>query len=394
MLQEKPLTEPVHELDPPLRGIYVHVPFCATRCDFCAFYEEAPQRQAIDRYLEGIAIETERVQQATPLGHEEPVTVFFGGGTPGLLPASDLTRLGERIISQFGVRPVEWTIEMAPSAVKADKVAALQAIGVTRVSLGVQSFDPRLLDALGRRQSPKQIEHAWQLLQDADFQTNIDLMFALPGQRKQAWLDDLQQATAMQPDHLSTYCLTFEEDTALWAKLSRGGLRRDTELETDLYLTTWHTLHQAGYPQYEVSNFARPGCVCRHNASTWQMGEWVGLGPSAASQWQGYRYRNVANLTTWLDTLEAPFAERHEAIVPLDPQLLATDCLIFGLRCPSGINLVALRERFTEVDFSVYETLWQELENAGYLWRCSEQLRLSPSGLLIADAIGGRIMES
>ena len=320
-------------------ALYLHVPFCASSCDFCSFYQEQPKRGEIDRYLAAI----EREMELHPPGRVE--TAFWGGGTPGLLPADDLRRLGHAMTKAAG-RPGEWTVELAPSSVRADKLTALKEIGVTRVSMGVQSFDDVTLDALGRRHSPKQIMEAWELIEAAGFASrNLDLIFAIPGQDEKRWTDDLYRAMELKPDHLSTYCLTFEEDTAMFVKLSQGKVKIDRELEALLYRRTWETLAENGYAQYETSNFAQAGHACRHNLITWEMGSWIGYGPSADSQWGHVRWTNPANLDQWVKGIEAgqPVREQAKALSARD---LLCDALVFGLRLNEGVDPFALAERF------------------------------------------------
>ena len=262
-------------------GLYVHVPFCATTCDFCAFYQTVPKADAVPRYLESIEREAALVEWgAQPDGAPRRInTVFWGGGTPGLLRPGELERLGRAVLARANGTPEEWTVELAPATVTADRLAALKGLGVTRVSMGVQSFQPGLLEALGRQHTVEQIRRAWELIRGTGFASvNLDLMFALPGQTPEQWRADLDEAVRLAPDHLSTYCLTFEEDTALWLKLSQGQVKLDADKEAEFYLRTWEYLAEAGYAQYEVSNFARAGHVCRHNLNTWRMHEWVGLG--------------------------------------------------------------------------------------------------------------------
>jgi oxygen-independent coproporphyrinogen-3 oxidase len=368
-------------------GLYVHVPFCATTCDFCAFYQEAPASGDIARYLGGVR---EELAQVSP---ERPVdTVFWGGGTPGLLAAKDLRELGRIVRAACGGAPAEWTIELAPGSVTDARLEALREAGVTRVSLGVQSFRPELLEALGRRHSREQILRAHERVCAAGFASvNLDLMFALPGQADEAWEADLDEAIALGPDHLSTYCLTFEEDTRLWVKLSRGAVRRDPEAEARLYEATWRRLEAAGYLQYEVSNFARRGHACRHNVNTWRMGEWIGVGPSAASQHRGWRGANVPDLGRWLDGLgrRERMTEERRAVTPA---LMAEDALVFGLRMNAGVDLDPWRARAPDLAWeSVGETL-QALEAAGRLKTEGGVVRLTPAGRLIADAIGAELM--
>ena len=367
-------------------ALYLHVPFCASSCDFCSFYQEQPKRGEIDRYLAAI----EREMELHPPGRVE--TAFWGGGTPGLLPADDLRRLGHAMTKAAG-RPGEWTVELAPSSVRADKLAALKEIGVTRVSMGVQSFDDVTLDALGRRHSPKQIMEAWELIEAAGFASrNLDLIFAIPGQDEKRWTDDLCRAMELKPDHLSTYCLTFEEDTAMFVKLSQGKVKIDRELEAFLYRRTWETLAENGYAQYETSNFAQPGHACRHNLITWEMGSWIGYGPSAASQWGHVRWTNPANLDQWIKGVEAgqPVREQAKALSPRD---LLCDALVFGLRLNEGVDPFALAERFETPLPQGVRDLFADLVEEELMELAGTRFRLNGEGRMRADAVGVAVLE-
>jgi oxygen-independent coproporphyrinogen-3 oxidase len=367
-------------------ALYLHVPFCASSCDFCSFYQEQPKRGEIDRYLAAI----EREMELHPPGRVE--TAFWGGGTPGLLPADDLRRLGHAMTKAAG-KPGEWTVELAPSSVRADKLAALKEIGVTRVSMGVQSFDDATLEALGRRHSPKQIMEAWELIEAAGFASrNLDLIFAIPGQDEKRWTDDLYRAMELKPDHLSTYCLTFEEDTAMFVKLSQGKVKIDRELEAFLYRRTWETLAENGYAQYETSNFAQAGHACRHNLITWEMGSWIGYGPSAASQWGHVRWTNPANLDQWVKGIDAgqPVREQAKALSARD---LLCDALVFGLRLNEGVDPFALAERFeTPLPQGVRE-LFADLIEEEIMELAGTRFRLNGEGRLRADAVGVAVLE-
>ncbi len=368
-------------------GVYVHVPFCASTCDFCAFYQVQPTAEMVRAYLAGIEQEREMVKWDRPV-----TTMFWGGGTPGMLAPKDLARLAEIVRARCGGTPEEWSVELAPGSVTAERLAVLKDAGVTRVSMGVQSFQPALLDALGRNHSLEQIKRAYERVRAADFKSvNLDLMFALPGQTEAEWLADVQAAVALAPDHLSTYCLTFEEDTALWVKLSQGRVKLDVEHEAKLYERTWEWLGAAGYAQYEVSNFARPGHACRHNLNTWRMHEWVGLGPAAASQHDGWRGANIADLAAWQAGL-AKGERVTEDRVALTPRLLAEDALIFGLRLNEGVDLAALKLRYADAPWAQVDELVARMIDGGLAQQENARVRLTVKGRLVADTVGSEVM--
>ena len=372
--------------DEPL-GLYVHVPFCASTCDFCAFYQTQPTAETVLGFLDGVEAEAALVDWPRPV-----TTVFWGGGTPGLLAPRQIEVLGAGLRKRFRREPQEWTVELAPASVTSERLAAFKAIGVTRVSLGVQSFAPELLDGLGRQHTREQIYRAHERVRAAEFKSvNLDLMFALPGQDEASWLADIDAAVALAPDHLSTYCLTFEEDTALWVKLSQGKVKLDVEREARLYEETWARLAALGFAQYEVSNFSKPGHVCRHNLNTWHMQEWIGLGPSAASQHAGWRGANVSDLAKWREQV-ARGERLTEDRVAVTPALLAEDALVFGLRMNAGVDLAAWQVRCPEAPWGAVEALADRLVAEGFAERSGSQLRLLNRGRLLADTIGAELM--
>jgi oxygen-independent coproporphyrinogen-3 oxidase len=387
--QEKAQPAPAPVALPPL-GVYVHVPFCATTCDFCAFYQTVPKGDAVRRYLDGVETEAGLAQW----GGRRATTAFWGGGTPGLLRATEIEQLG-RTMLLYGGQPDEWSVEMAPATVTADRLAMLKALGVTRISMGVQSFNEGLLDALGRQHTPAQIYRAYDLIRAQGFASvNIDLMFALPGQAEEQWRADLDEAMRLAPDHLSTYCLTFEEDTALWVKLSQGKVKLDVDREAALYRQTWDYLGAAGYAQYEVSNFARPGHTCRHNLNTWNMAEWIGLGPSAASQHAGWRSSNPPDLGLWLGDVAAGRRATADRTALTD-ELLGADAVIFGLRMNEGVSLPRLQKRFPAAPWLRLHDMIPRLLLEGLMTATPEgNIRLTDRGRLVADAVGADILEA
>jgi len=375
---------------PPALGLYCHVPFCASTCDFCAFYQEKPRRDDLNRYLEAMGHEFALLPRDRVVE-----TVFWGGGTPGLLTARDLGRLGRDMLGNLLRQPKEWTIEMAPSTVKADKLSVLKDMGVTRISMGVQSFDSELLASLGRLHNPRQIYKAWELIQKADFpQSNLDLMFAIPNQTLDQWKADIKEAAGLGADHISTYCLTFEEDTALYVKLAKGQIKIDETREIEFYENGWDLLAELGYRQYEISNFSRPGKECIHNINTWRMQEWIGCGPSAASQYAGERYQRPANLDAWVKGMQTDAPPKEDRIC-LDDSILFADSVIFGLRMNAGVDLARLRQQYPTVGRA---GSFEEFVNKLKTERLAEIeagsiLKLTDKGRLLADAIGSQLLD-
>ena len=369
-------------------GAYLHVPFCASTCDFCAFYQETPHRRDLLSFLEAAGQEMNHFVSPSKIN-----TAFWGGGTPGLLPAGDLDKLGGYQLEALGVPAEEWTIEMAPSTVKPDKLKVLRELGVNRISLGVQSFQDEMLDAIGRRQSSRQALDAYDRIREAGFENvNIDLMFALPNQTMDLWLRDLDKVRELAPDHVSTYCLTFEEDTALYVKLAKGQIIQDVEREADFYERTWERLEAMGLQQYEVSNFARPGKACQHNVNTWRMHEWIGFGPSASSQFGGRRFTNDANLETWISGVESGNPARMDES-ELTSGELALDSVIFGLRMNEGIDMDVLEARFPGLEGPRVEPFLHSLVEEGLAEASGRQFRLTVRGRLVVDRIGAELLD-
>jgi oxygen-independent coproporphyrinogen-3 oxidase len=372
-------------------GLYVHVPFCSSTCDFCAFYQEKPRKNSIKSYI--IWLRREFMRIAPPRSVE---TIFIGGGTPGVLSSDELSELCEIVREKSGDEVKEWSVELAPNEVTPEKLGALKAGGVTRISLGVQTFDAELLGEMGRRHPPEKALSAYDLIRDMGFESiNLDLIFGAPGQTIEQWEGDLSRAVELNPDHISTYCLTFEEDTALYARLAKGELSIDPEREATFYELAWEYLPSRGYGQYEVSNFARTGMESLHNLNTWRMNEWLGYGPSAASQFGGKRYRNVSNLEAWGHSLEENNASPVEDVETLSDRSLASDSVLFGLRLNAGFDLGEIGRRFS-IPSSAFDPLrmfFRRFENEGLVEREGDRYRLPGAGRILADAIALELPE-
>ena len=372
-------------------GLYVHVPFCSTTCDFCAFYQERPSKKGFEQYFFAL----EKDFEAHP-SSQEFSTVFIGGGTPGLLSAEQIEKLCGLIKGAGLNSNCEWSVEVAPNEINHEKVEALLHGGVNRLSLGVQTFNQNFMNALGRNHDVSRALNAYELVRNAGFSSvNVDLLFGAPGQKLCDWQDDLKKAVDLEPDHISTYCLTFEEDTALFAKLSEGKIRIDADREAEFYEWGWEYLPSQGFKQYEVSNYARPGKECRHNLNTWRMNNWIGYGPSASSQYGGKRWKNFANIDQWAKPLLTGEEKGYEEFVELSPVELARDAILFGLRMNDGVSVELVASQF-QVDHFLFENVVQFLEllvKEGLAEKRGQYYSLTQDGRIRCDAIAAEIPE-
>ncbi|MDR0445221.1 MAG: radical SAM family heme chaperone HemW [Puniceicoccales bacterium] len=373
-------------------GLYIHVPFCAHRCGYCAFYQEVPKRQDIELYLQGIAYSLKSLELTRPID-----TIYWGGGTPGILTTRNIYSTGKWIQDlPLYISPSEWTVELSPITVKDERLNALRDIGVNRISMGVQSFSEKTLQRLGRRQNPKCALFAYDTIRQHDFQNvGLDLIFAVPDQTLEEWEEDIQKAIQLQPEHISTYNLTMEGDS----KMNLSGKFDPTpcslERERAFYISTVKILESSGYGQYEISNFCLPGHESRHNLHTWQMAEWVGIGPSASSQYDRRRYTQFPSLGQWAQALKdgKPSFILEQT---LNDHILFEDSCLFGLRMREGIDLRVLHGHypFVQEDYiALLENFFKRLVDAGYMEpRAPHRYHLTLEGMLHCDAIGADIL--
>lgn len=367
----------------PPRSAYVHVPFCAHRCGYCNFTLVAGRDDLIGPYLEALG------RELASLGPPAEVdTLFFGGGTPTHLPPPELQRLLKTVLRQFPLAAgAEFSVEANPVDLDESRLGLLTEYGVTRVSLGAQSFAPDKLALLERDHTPANIAQAFAGARRHVAQVSLDLIFAAPGETLAAWKDDLTHAVRLRPDHVSTYGLTFERGTRFHARRLHHELSEaDEELQRQMYLTAIDTLTAAGLEHYEVSNFARPGARCRHNEIYWTGGSFFAVGTGAARYIDGRREVNHRSTTTYIRRVlagQSPVAETEQ----LGPEDAARERLVFGLRRLQGIDLAEFER---QTGFGVVQLGGLELArhiNSGRLERSSSRLRLTREGLVVSDAI-------
>lgn len=347
--------------------LYVHVPFCAAKCHYCAFYSEAGSAEQMGAYVDGALAELSRYADQLA-----PRTIFFGGGTPSLLPAALMRRVLEKVPAN---QVDEWTIECNPATVTTEKAKLYREFGVNRISMGVQALDDAMLEVLGRVHSEDSAVRSYEKLRAAGFaNVNLDLIFGLPGQTMANWQETLRRAIALQPEHLSTYCLILEEDTEFWRLFQAGHIKPNEEQELAMYQAGIEMLAAAGYRQYEISNFAKPGKECRHNIAYWEGKDYIGIGPSACSTLGDRRWQNTSSLIGWT-------AGSEEV---LSPELRAAERAAFGMRMNAGVPAEWVQGRW---DREISELLSAELVQ----WRDG---RLQPTrrGILFADEVAAEFI--
>lgn len=367
----------------PARSLYVHVPFCRHRCGYCDFPLVAGRDHLIDEYLR--ALERESTQFELPLPLE---TIFFGGGTPSHLSASQLDRLFAIIDSRTRREDgCEITVEANPNDLTPDRIECLKSNGVKRVSLGVQSYQPEKLKQLERTHRPRETVEAIGRLRAHAVAVNVDLIFGLRDDCLTRWLTDLRQAIDLDVQHISTYQLTIEKGTSFWSRRNRGeSLEVDEDLGAELYEGAIRELTRSGFEHYEVSNFARPGWTCRHNLAYWSGKPYLGWGPGAASFTAGIRWKNHASVVTYLRRLQAG-EPPMDSMERLPPERAARERLVFGLRRIAGVE----RSEFeSATGFSIEQLAGEKLaewKTLGMIAVDERTIRLTRRGLLVSDSL-------
>jgi oxygen-independent coproporphyrinogen III oxidase len=408
-----------------IESLYVHVPFCAQKCAYCAFYSEAGSAELMNRYTAALVREMEIVA-----GDLKPKTVFFGGGTPSILNLRQWETI-LRTMEKLGLLGAEeFTVECNPATVSLDKARLFRDFGINRVSMGVQSLDADLLERLGRVHSREQVFKSFDILRKAGFENlNVDLMFAIPSQTMEIWRDTLNEAIAMQSEHLSTYEVIYEDDTPLFHQLQAGEFSVDEKLACEMYDEIVSHSARAGFQQYEIANFARnrgstpslspqrgeglrvrgedrihlpistlesqgevrvqpkdiPDLACRHNVNYWRGGSFYGLGPAATGFVRGMRAKNWANTQLYCEQLERG-RRAIESSEELPPLKRAGETAAFGLRMNAGWPF----EEFHRVtDFDLRKEWGSEMDELiGRNWAARDEarFRLTPQGLRFADS--------
>jgi len=378
-------------------SLYLHIPFCHTRCHYCDFNTYAGILPLREPYVRALITEVELAGQLAQLTDGAPRrsrTIFFGGGTPSLLTVTQITRLLAACRKAFAVdEQAEITLEANPGTLSFEQLKGLRAAGINRLSLGSQSFDAELLHRLGRIHSPDEIVQALWNARAAGFTSiNLDFMFGLPGQTMQHWKTTLDRALALHPEHFSLYSLIIEEGTLFYTWTNEGRiLPGDEDLCADMYEYADERLQAEGYENYEISNWALPGHQSRHNLTYWRNLPYLGMGAGAHSFFEGRRFSNILDPQEYITLLNKQ--QRPEAESELiDRAHEMSETAFLALRTAQGLHLPTFEERFAEPFTQFVGMRLRTVEEAGLLEQEHEWIRLSKRGRLLGNEVFLRLL--
>jgi len=359
-----------------IRHLYVHIPFCHRICPYCSFYKHKPGGTDMGEFVAAILRELDFHRKNTPI---EPHTIYFGGGTPSLFSTKHLTQLLDGIAERLNLRQLqEWDLEANPATFGLEKAIAMRESGVTRVSLGVQSLDPATLKTLGRDHSPEQAIDAYQTLREAQLPSvNIDLMFAIPGQSLQTWIDTLRSAANLKSDHVSCYNLTYEEDTEFFEKLQSGRYSQDHDDDASFFTEAMSILGAEGFEHYEISNYAQPGHHSKHNRAYWAGSDYLGLGPGAVSTVAGQRWKNLPDTAAYINADPAKLPTEQE---PIDTEAFRNERIALQLRTATGLEKEHLTKEMLDEKLPI-------LVGEGLVDDRGSNIALTQKGKLVADSV-------
>lgn len=374
-----------------MAGIYIHVPFCKTRCAYCDFYSSTLS-ELKSHYLEALCHELAMRHNYL---HNEPInTLYFGGGTPSQLSESDFKKIFACIEKEYGLEACrEITLEANPDDLTKDYVEMLTTLPFNRISLGIQTFHEPTLRLIGRRHSAIQAIEAVHRCQQQGFTNiSIDLIYGLPGETPKLWKEDLQKAFSLNVQHISCYHLTYEQGTRLWKMLQNHEIAEvDEDTSVELFRILCQEMHKAGYEHYEISNFAIPGYRSRHNSAYWHEVPYLGAGPGAHSFDGKSREWNVSSLQKYIEALEQDKRDFEQETLDTDTRY--NEFIMTRLRTCEGFSFSDLQHRFGKVYYDYCSLLAKPYINRGLLIKKEDTLRLSREGIFVSDEIISDLMK-
>ena len=362
--------------------LYVHIPFCVRKCQYCDFLSGPSDEETKDRYIEALLKE---IRAAEHTEDYEIVSVFIGGGTPSALKAEAIASIMRTLQEKFFFcEDAEVTIEANPGTVDPEKLTIYRNVGINRLSLGLQSTDAEELKLLGRIHSYEEFLKSYEWAREAGFSNiNIDLMFAIQGQTGEAWRQHLYQVAELNPEHISAYSLIIEEGTP-FAEQNLDLPDEDTEYQ--MYEDTAEILERYGYRQYEISNYAKQGYMCRHNAGYWQRLEYLGFGLGASSLYGGMRFSNTHQMQEYLTDSRKPEQIRKD-VTFLSRNEQIEEFMFLGLRMTEGISEKKFEENFNVRLMDIYGDILQKYEETGFMEHIETKWRLTRKGIHVSNHI-------
>lgn len=390
-------------------GVYIHIPFCIQKCAYCDFLSKPATRQRQQAYVE--ALKREIAGEAVRYKGYRVGTLFFGGGTPSILEAADIEGLLDCLRKYYiidGGTDTEITLEMNPKTADKSKLLRLKDLGINRLSIGLQSADNAQLKLLGRIHTYEDFVQTYSQAREAGFENiNVDLMSALPGQNMESWIDTLEKAAALQPEHISAYSLIIEEGTRMHERLEEYPSMPDEETDRQMYQMTKQILAQKGYRRYEISNYAKRGYECRHNRIYWQRGaehtaDYVGFGLGASSTFGNVRWKNTDDMEKYLrfftehdifdkDRQSGTKRGAAESVKEEIQELSRNDCMeefmFLGLRMTNGVSKSEFAKSFGDEADKIYKDVLLKWTQQGMLVQDGDRIRLTDAGIDVSNVV-------
>mgnify|MGYP004649219569 FL=1 len=375
-------------------GIYIHIPFCKSRCIYCGFYSTT-NKELKERYVDALIREIHMrkddfARLGTSLSPSSTSTVYFGGGTPSSLSVCDIERIVGALESTFNGTPSEVTLEMNPDDVTKDYIKAVRQMGINRISMGIQTFDDSRLQFIRRRHNASQAEKAVMTIREEGIHNvSIDLMFGFPNQTRDEWVTDIDKAIALHPTHISAYSLMYEEGTPLFRMLQKGEINQiDDETSLAMYTELINRLTANGYEHYEISNFAMPGYRSVHNSSYWHDTPYLGFGAAAHSYNKDTRSWNIPDLKKYIESIESGVLPSESEVIDADTHY--NDLITTALRTREGLNLDDLPQKYREYALvNARKSISEHLLEA-----TDSHIRLTREGLFVSDMVMSELIKA
>lgn len=372
-------------------GVYIHIPFCVSKCGYCDFYSIAGGKQRMPDYQSALLSHISESSEA--MSSYEIDSIYIGGGTPSCYGAKRIVEILDELKRMGNVRlDSEITVEVNPDTTKLDELKLLRSEGVNRLSIGVQSANNDILKIIGRRHNFRQAEIAVDTAREAGFENvSLDLIYGLPSQTRGDWAETLSRALELHPEHLSCYALKLEEGTPMYRYVGSPLIPDDDE-QADMYLYAVETLEHYGLEQYEISNFAVPGYESKHNLKYWTMGDYMGFGPGAHSYVDGVRYSYVRDLDRYIAAVmgDKQIIDEYEICLPVQK---AAEYIMLGMRTSRGISEKEYHNIYLS-DWSPMERKFEEFAKKGWAEKLGDRWRLTPSGFLVSNSLIVSMLES